>query len=72
MSCSCNGICSRQKTEPVRGFHKGQKYCSVCTLYITTEEPICFCCNRKYRIKKRSRWKQTAPKIDVVPYFTPW
>lgn len=71
MSCSCNGICSRQKGESVRGFHTGQKYCSVCTIYITTEKLFCPCCNRKYRTKKRSRWKQVAPKIDIVSYLTP-
>ena len=71
MSCSCNGICTRQKSEPVRGFHTGQKYCSVCTIYITTEKTFCQCCNRKYRTKMRSRWRQTAPKIDLVSYLTP-
>ncbi|HUT06290.1 MAG TPA: hypothetical protein VMW74_06345 [Nitrosopumilaceae archaeon] len=70
MSCSCNGICSRQKIEPVKGFASGQKYCSVCAIYITTENVFCQCCKRKYRTKKRSRWKKTAPKIYHLPYIT--
>ena len=71
MSSSCNGICFREKSEPVKGFAKGQKYCSVCTTYITTEKICCPCCKRKYRTKKRSRWKQTATKIYLAPYITP-
>ncbi len=71
MSCYCKGVCSREKAEPVKGFHTGQKYCSVCTIYITTEKIFCPCCKRKYRVKKRSRWKSNAPKIDLVSYLTP-
>lgn len=71
MSCSCNGICFREKSEPVKGFAKGQKYCSVCTVYFTTEKIFCPCCNRKYRTKKRSRWKQNATKIDIQSYIIP-
>ena len=71
MSCSCNGICIRQKSEPVKGFHTGQKYCSICSIYITTDKIFCVCCNRKYRTKKRNRRKQIATKIDLVSYITP-
>jgi len=70
MSCICNGICDRQKAEPVKGYVNGQKYCSVCTIYITTKEIFCPCCHRKYRVKKRSRWKPNAPKIYLVSYIT--
>lgn len=69
MSCSCNGICLRFQQEQVKGFATGQKYCSVCVMYITTELLYCFCCNRKYRTKKRSRWKkQNAPKIQLSTF----
>ncbi len=69
MSCSCNGICDRQQREQVKGFATGQKYCSVCTLYITTNFIYCSCCGRKYRTKKRSRWrKQNAPKIQLTAF----
>jgi len=63
MTCSCNSMCYRMKSEPVRGFHTGQKYCSVCRIYITTNSILCLCCHKKYRVRKRSRWKQTATKI---------
>lgn len=66
MSCSCNGYCNRQKAEPVKGFARGQKYCSICTIYITTNEIFCPCCHRKYRTTKRSRWKPVAPKIQLA------
>ena len=66
MTCSCNGLCCRQKSEAVKGFHTGQKYCSVCIKYITTDSILCSCCHKKYRIKKRSRWKQGATKICKV------
>ena len=70
MSCSCKGTCLKQKREAVKGFHTGQKYCSVCTIYITTEKIFCPCCNKKYRTASRSKWKQCAPKIDLVHYLT--
>ena len=63
MSCSCNGLCLRQKAEPVKGFATGQKYCSVCRIYITTSNLLCNCCKRRYRTKKKD--KQHAPKIQL-------
>ena len=70
MSCSCKGYCNRQKAESVKGFSKGQKYCSICRIYITTPNLFCNCCKRKYRTKKRSRWNQIAPKIQLLTLTT--
>jgi len=58
MSSSCNGVCHRQKREAVKGFHTGQKYCRVCTIYITTDKIFCSCCTRKYRASKRNKRKR--------------
>ena len=58
MSCGCNGLCHRQKRESVKGFHTGQKYCSICTIYITTNKIFCPCGTRKYRINKKSKNKK--------------
>ena len=65
MSSLCTGFCDRYEREQVKGFANGQKYCSVCCVYITTSDIFCNCCKRKYRTKKRSRWKKSPLKYTL-------
>jgi len=54
MSCkgSCKGSNDRKK-ESIKGYHRGQRYCSTCNFYIMTDELFCICCHRMYRRGKR-------------------
>ena len=50
---SCNGLCKQFEKESIKGYDKGQRYCSVCSYYKETDALFCTCCHMMYRRKKR-------------------
>ncbi|MGD8300715.1 MAG: hypothetical protein PVG43_05035 [Nitrosopumilaceae archaeon] len=58
MAQTCRGLCERQKPEGVANnlrYSTGQKWCSLCALFLRTEEFVCLCCKTRLRSKPRSK-----------------
>ena len=57
MAQTCNGLCERLKTIPVKNglrYKTGQKRCSLCAHYFYTEDARCPCCKTRLRSKARN------------------
>ncbi|HEX9844913.1 MAG TPA: hypothetical protein VGA92_00440 [Candidatus Nitrosotenuis sp.] len=53
---SCNDICQRYRARQVTTHSKygeGQKWCSVCSIFLVSDTIRCPCCNIKLRTKAR-------------------
>ncbi len=65
MAQTCKGVCERQKpvsfTNNLR-YKTGQKWCSLCALFLLTEENTCPCCKTRLRTKARSK-KYEMPRM---------
>lgn len=62
MAQVCNDLCERYKARRVTTHFKygeGQKWCSVCSVFLVAATIRCPCCNIKLRTK--SRTKKGAP-----------
>jgi len=58
MAQTCNGICDRLKTTPMRNhlrYSTGQKRCSLCEQYFYIKDVRCPCCKTRLRSKARTR-----------------
>ena len=65
MAQTCKGLCERQKPIPFTNnlrYKIGQKWCSLCALFLLTEENTCPCCKTKLRTKARSK-KYEMPRM---------
>jgi len=50
MAQTCNGLCERLKTSSIKNklrYSTGQKRCSLCAHYFSTEEIRCPCCKTR-------------------------
>lgn len=67
MSCRCKGKCSKEKeSNGGRGiFEDGNKMCSVCMVYIKTNELRCYCCKSKLRTKP-TRSKSRHKRLELI------
>lgn len=60
---TCRGICQMHKAEPVPNrvrYEVGQKRCTFCGLFLTTESIRCVCCKAVLRTKARGK----KPKLE--------
>ena len=58
MAQTCSGLCERLKTKGLSNklrYVSGQKWCSLCALFLFTEEYVCKCCKTRLRSKPRSK-----------------
>jgi hypothetical protein len=58
MGRTCRGICEMHKAEPVPNrirYKLGQKRCTFCGLFLTTEAIRCICCQAVLRTKARGK-----------------
>lgn len=58
MGRTCRGICVMHKAEPVPNrvrYKLGQKRCTFCGLFLTTEKIRCVCCQAVLRTKARGK-----------------
>jgi len=58
MGRTCRGICIMHKADPVPNkvrYKLGQKRCTFCGLFLTTEQTRCLCCQAVLRTKARSK-----------------
>lgn len=65
MGQTCIGLCERLKSPPARNnarYKLGQKRCSLCAHYFSTEEVRCPCCKTILRSKSRNRNRNS--KLD--------
>ena len=69
---ACRGICIAYKAgKPyaTTRYEKGQKRCSVCSMYMIWDGSSCPCCGLKLRIKPRfskSRQRQNEIKVRIT------
>ncbi len=65
MAQVCNGSCERQKsisfTNNLR-YKIGQKWCSLCALFLLAEDNTCPCCKTRLGTKARSK-KYEMPRM---------
>ena len=62
LPCRCKGKCEMDlygESQYVQGYKHGQKYCSACLRYMSTESFRCYCCNQTLRKSKRYNTKVT-------------
>ncbi|MDH3278338.1 MAG: hypothetical protein OEM21_09610 [Nitrosopumilus sp.] len=55
---TCSGVCERMKTQGLSNklrYASGQKWCSLCALFLVTERTVCQCCKTRLRSKPRSK-----------------
>jgi hypothetical protein len=58
MGRTCRGICLMYKADPVPNkvrYKMGQKRCTFCGLFLTTEKTRCLCCQAVLRTKARGK-----------------
>ena len=58
MGRTCRGICLMYKADPVPNkvrYKMGQKRCTFCGLFLTTEKTKCLCCQSVLRTKARGK-----------------
>ena len=58
MGRTCRGICLMHKADPVPNkvrYKMGQKRCTFCGLFLTTEKTRCLCCQAVLRTKARGK-----------------
>ena len=54
----CRGLCDRLKSTSFTNnlrYKIGQKWCSLCALFLQTKENTCPCCKTRLRTKARSK-----------------
>jgi hypothetical protein len=61
---SCRRKCSIKKSSAKSSYFEGGKYCSICRIFIATEDTYCFCC--EYRLSDE---KEMERKMSEVSYF---
>ena len=58
MGRTCRGICLFHKAEPIPNkirYEMGQKRCTFCGLFLTTEKTRCLCCRAVLRTRARGK-----------------
>ena len=58
MARTCRGICLLHKADPVPNairYEMGQKRCTFCGLFLTTEKTRCICCQAVLRTRARGK-----------------
>lgn len=66
MAQTCKGLCLRFKQYSVTGnfrYSLGQKWCSLCALFMFSERNLWPCCKTRLRSKSRSK-KNDLPRMQ--------
>ena len=51
---ACKGICTRFESHKQR-YELGTRRCTICDVYLKTEEKLCPCCNSVLRGKRKTK-----------------
>ena len=61
MANTCNGLCELIKSTNIsnsKKYEKGQKRCTLCSVFFKTTCLRCPCCKTKLRTKSRTKYRQ--------------
>ena len=70
---TCRNICKKYQADPVPNkirYEIGQKRCTFCGIFLSTEDVRCMCCKAVLRTKSRSKKKSSSNKdrfIKCIP-----